>query len=291
MRLLLLLLSMALFSCKNSEYSDVHIFYNSGTFSCWDEIESYKVKPHNESDCRNLECDTFGYLDKTSIICQGIYGYNDKYYNEKLDDGALGRHHSEVALRDIAKEGDVVWASYALYMSGNKNNCTRIISQWMDPNPDGTWNPHFMLIASPVPGKDELLINFNKNFYEKNTYGLSGCRLNEWNVFTFVVKLSCNNDGYIDLFINGVKVPNLPGHNGEHTYSGKTMRYSVNEKRIRFQCGGYVYWNSSSEKFKDSFVNYLDEIRIANSNFVCLYDMLPSVLPNKRNMKWKKINM
>lgn len=161
----------------------------------------------------------------------------------------------------------------------------------MDPNPDGSYKPHFMLIAKPVKDTEKsLYINFNKQFYEQKTYGLTGCKLDEWNVFTFSVKLSSENDGYIDLYVNGTKVPNLPGHNGSHTYEGQTMRYPVDIKRTRFQCGGYVYW-SNATKYEDYFIHYLDDVKVAIGTNIYVEDLLPSSLPDARDMKWELINM
>lgn len=269
---------------ENSSQLPIILFHNNGTFLGWDEVESHKVVPWNPEDTRNKECTTMGYDDNTSIICQGIYGKNDKYYNPSLDDGALLRHHSEVTKCNLAKEGDAVWVSFAIYIDGNANNAARIIAQWMDPN---GWIPDFLLIASPVKGTDQLLINFNKNFYTNSVHYLTGCKMREWNIFTYLVKFSTQNDGYIDLYINGVKVPQLPDNqSGKHTYDGITMRQAASQRTLRVQCGGYLYWDSTAVKFQDYFLHYLDYVSIANEGKCNLSDLLPKKLPPKRLMIW-----
>lgn len=211
----------------------------------------------------------------------------------------------EISIRLYAPIGTVKYYSLSVQIPESfvldQNNLGRetLIFQWHSrPAPGKTWDDYRVELQFNRPSVAVFLTtNDNKNFYLVLRYGnngkkgfdaeghfwsivgLSKIELSKWYDFTFEIKWSDKNDGFVAAWLNNE--PFTPFNGYSNRVFGANMH---NVSPVYFKFGQYRYWDDTH-----SLDVYYDEFRVGNSlKEVLLKDELPEMFNAMKEVNFVK---
>ncbi len=125
-----------------------------------------------------------------------------------------------------------------------------IISQWDQGN--GTGYSTIMLKIK----NDRFFMKSGLTIEESKEYDIAKVQKDAWNEFVFHIIHSSDNDGLIELWLNGEKVLNIEGGNMDKKYELPKWKIGIYKKA----------WNGNKTTNTDRRVLFFDNVRLGNQN-------------------------